>query len=585
MSTRRIVVLKFGGSVLREVADTARIAQEIYRWRRDGWLVVAVVSAVGNTTDRLVQRASEFDTEPDPHKFAALLATGERQSAALTGLALDRAGLESFVADEVRLGIVTDGDPLDSSPVSLDAQELLSLLDSRGVVVVPGFIGRDRSGNVTLLGRGGSDLTALFIAARIGAARCRLVKDVPGLFEFDPKIVSASPPRLYAEIPFDEALQLDECIVQHKGIRLAREVSLDFEVGALFCDEVTSVGSRAISRFRHRPHSFRKARVAIFGAGNVGLGVWHWLSRFGGDRFEVVSVCARNREKAIASGIPEELFTTDPNLAISGDCDIAVELIGGTDPARSIVESSLGKGCHVVTANKTLLAGHGNKLDETARNRNVSLAGSAAVGGCVPVLEAVRAAVNAGKRIVSLRGILNGTSNQVLELVCSGYPLDLAIESAQLAGLAEADPGRDLAGLDAAEKLLLIARQSGVEIPLSEISLQGIDESIVERVRSESRVEGERILKQVVEWRPESGKAPSASLQWLSASDRLAGVQGAGNGVEVIFDDGQSVFLEGKGAGRWATTTAVIADLIDIAQRLNDVAPKNTGASALIGQG
>lgn len=571
MSSRRIVVLKFGGSVLREIDDTARVAQEIYRWRRRGWQVVAVVSAVGNTTDRLVQRANEFDTELDPHKLAALLATGERQSAAWTGLALERAGLESFVADESRLGLVTDGDPLDATPFLLAAEELRSLLDVHGVVVVPGFVGRDRSGNVTVLGRGGSDLTALFVASRIKADRCRLVKDVAGLFEFDPKVASARPPRLFAELPFEEALKLDESIVQHKGIRFAQEASLDFEVGALFCDEVTLVGRQSGSRFRENPVATRKLPVAVLGAGNVGLGVWHWLTRLGRDRFEVAAVCARNREKAIAAGIPEAIFTTDPAEAISAECDVVVELIGGIEPADSIVESALRLGRHVVTANKALLALHGIRLKEAADEGKVSIAGSAAVGGCVPVLEAVHAAASAGKRIASLRAILNGTCNHVLELLCSGFTLGQAVESAQLAGLAEADPGRDLSGHDAAEKLVLIAREAGVRIPLAEIALQPIDESVYDLIKREYGEPGIGTLKQVVEWIPVKGGAPSVSLQWLAAPDKLADVQGAGNGVEILFDNGESVFLKGRGAGRWATTTAVIADLLDLAQRSIDV--------------
>src|SRR5689334_16886476 len=158
-----IKVLKFGSSVLRSEEDLSLAVHEIYReWRR-GARVLAVVSAFGDTTDRLLARAESLCPEPEPSALAALLATGEATSAALLGLALARAGLPVKVLDPAQAGLLTDGGRLDAALISADIERLHEELQS-AVVVLPGFVGRDAEGGATLLGRGGSDLTALFLA-------------------------------------------------------------------------------------------------------------------------------------------------------------------------------------------------------------------------------------------------------------------------------------------------------------------------------------------------------------------------------------------------------------------------------------
>jgi homoserine dehydrogenase len=189
-SEKRIVVLKFGSSVLRNENDLPAAVHEIYRWWRDGFQVVAIVSALGNTTDELNRRAHVACDQPNDELVAALLATGEAASSALMGLALNRSGIPATVLDAEQAGLTTDGSVLDANLTSVDTARILKALRD-GVVVLPGFVGRDRSGKTTLLGRGGSDLTALFLAQRLGAA-CRLIKDVDGLYTSDPNARSGT---------------------------------------------------------------------------------------------------------------------------------------------------------------------------------------------------------------------------------------------------------------------------------------------------------------------------------------------------------------------------------------------------------
>lgn len=239
----RLIVLKLGGSVLTGDEAIPAAAREVIAWVARGYRVVAVVSALEGRTDRLFERAGGFGA--DPWATAALVATGELESAALLTLSLRAAGCAAVTLDAGAIGLRTGADPLDAAALDVDTRALRRALGREGVLVVPGFLGRDDRGRTTLLGRGGSDLTALFIAGRLGA-RCRLVKDVPGLYECDPKRDPGA--RLFADVSWDDALRLDGAIVQHKGVRFARGIGLPFEVGAPGGEFATRVGD-AESRF------------------------------------------------------------------------------------------------------------------------------------------------------------------------------------------------------------------------------------------------------------------------------------------------------------------------------------------------
>ncbi len=238
--TTTLIVLKFGGSVLRDDLHVRAAADEVAAFVRRGARVVAVVSALEGTTDALLARAKTYAPQPHPFATAQLLATGELASAAYLGLALDSIGVRAETLDTARAGLRTQGDPLDATPVECELPGVVEALGRARAVVVPGFAGRDQHGRTTLLGRGGSDLTALFLAQRLGAA-CRLVKDVDGLYEWDPSRPGKRP-RRFATLPWNAALELDGTIVQHKAVRWAREHQLAFEVGSLGTHDATRVG-------------------------------------------------------------------------------------------------------------------------------------------------------------------------------------------------------------------------------------------------------------------------------------------------------------------------------------------------------
>jgi homoserine dehydrogenase len=242
---RPIVVLKFGSSVLPHENRLTDAVDEIDRISRRGHRVVAVVSAFGSTTDDLIAHAKCYSQSPPEDCLAALLATGEARSVALLGLALHRAGIDARVLDSAAIGLRTSGPTLDAQAVSLDAAAVLRGLDEAPVLVVPGFVGRcAKRGHATLLGRGGSDLSALFIAAEIGAS-CRLLKDVDGLYDRDPAEVREDdehPARRFATVTYRDVLGLDEGIIQHKAVRYAQSRALEFTVSCLGAEHGTLVG-------------------------------------------------------------------------------------------------------------------------------------------------------------------------------------------------------------------------------------------------------------------------------------------------------------------------------------------------------
>ena len=253
MPGRPLTVLKFGGSVLRGEDDLAQAVHEVYRWARQG-PVVAVVSALHGETDGLIARAERLCPRPQPAALAALLATGEQAAAALLALALDRAGLPAEVLDAARLGLRTRGDLFESEPVHLDAGVVGDALRSGTVAVVPGFLGRTGDGVTSLLGRGGSDYTALFLAHRLGAERCRLIKDTGGLYDRDPARHAGA--RRYAALSWSDALRLDGGVVQHRAVRFARAHRLGFEIGAWHAAQTTVVGPGP-ARFTSPPRAGR----------------------------------------------------------------------------------------------------------------------------------------------------------------------------------------------------------------------------------------------------------------------------------------------------------------------------------------
>ena len=552
MSKERVVVLKFGSSVLRSESDLPSVVHEIYRWWRDGNQVVAVVSAFGNTTDDLTKRAHDVCGEPDESLLAALLATGEAASSALLGLALNRSGIPAAVLDAEQAGLTTIGRKLDADLTGVDTVKLLAAL-RRGVVVLPGFVGRSESGETTLLGRGGSDLTALFIAQRVGG-RCRLVKDVDGLYTSDPNARDGRVARRYTQASYETAGKVGGAVVQVKAINFAEGHRLRFEVSSIGATRTTEIGPFAdqvsVAEEQQKP-----LRVALLGCGTVGAGVYHRLAALP-ELFQIVGVGTRNVDRAIHEDIPVRLITTHLDKLLLEPVDVVIELLGGIETARNLIRKSLQLGRAVVTANKALLSSEVTELEALAAINGTSIRFSAAVCGVAPALETVKR-IRATGSITQVTGVLNGTTNFVLDAIANGVSLAEAIKSAQSHGYAEANPQFDLDGTDAAQKLILIVREAfGVNLQLSEIDRVGIENI------STCNSRPVRLLADCR--RTERSLEASVRPVELDPDHPLATVSGVGNRLLIHSANGRVWTVSGRGAGRWPTAEAVLADLIDL---------------------
>jgi acetylornithine deacetylase len=240
MSPRAITVLKFGGSVLGTERDYAAAVADVQRHLRRGERVLAVVSALRGATDRLLADARYFGPEPEPAATASLLATGEAASAARLALALNAGGVAAALLEPAAIGLLAQGPLLDADPVAVDDEAVRRALERWGAAVVAGFYGRDSAGGYAVFGRGGSDLTALFFAHRLGAG-CRLLKDVDGVYESDPD-AAGRPPRRYEQLSWDDALKLGARVIQPKALHFARRERIAFDVGAVGPSAATRVG-------------------------------------------------------------------------------------------------------------------------------------------------------------------------------------------------------------------------------------------------------------------------------------------------------------------------------------------------------
>jgi homoserine dehydrogenase len=558
MNSKRIIVLKFGSSVLRSEADLPSAVHEIYRHWRDGAQVIAVVSAFGDTTDQLTLRAESVCARPEKSALATLLATGEATSSALLSLALNKVGIPARLLDEVQVGLRTVGDGVDAVPVAVDAARLKSE-SRRAVVVLPGFVGRGEGGERTLLGRGGSDLTALFLAHRL-EARCVLIKDVGGLYTSDPACTTVGPSR-FAQASYETAARLGSGAVQQKAVRFAAANKLRFAITSIGAACATEVGPFA-DRLDSSGSSREPLRVVLLGCGTVGGGVYQRLAALP-SLFDVVGVGTRTCMRARESGVPDHLNTDDLDELLERECDVVVELIGTTKYASALATAALRSGRHFVTANKALMAVDGEHLSSLAAACGSTLRYSAAVGGVLPALEAIERARESGA-IKSFSGILNGTTNYVLDRLAEGEDFQSAVEAAQQAGYAEANPQFDLNGTDATQKLILLARKAfDVSLSFDAIERTGIDQINPQLVRK-SRDRGQTIRLVAECFRAGDGVHASVQPVELPLDHPLAQVSGAENRLLIKSEVGEALVVSGTGAGRWPTTEAVMADVFDI---------------------
>jgi homoserine dehydrogenase len=319
-------------------------------------------------------------------------------------------------------------------------------------------------------------------------------------------------------------------------------------------------------------------RIGLCGLGTVGLGVIDILDRHGADlaarcgrELKLVAVSARDRAKDRGVDLSGCVFEDDPvALARRDDLDVVIEAIGGSDgPARGVVDAAISTGKSVVTANKALLAHHGIALAQAAEARGVSLNFEASVAGGIPIVKTLREGLAANK-LDRVSGIMNGTCNYILtEMERTGAGFDAVLSEAQDLGYAEADPSFDVDGIDTAHKLAILTSLAfGTAIDFASVHIEGI-RTVHAADIAYARELGFRIklLGQArrIDGRVEQRVHPC----FVPLAQPMASVSGVFNAVLAQGDFVGRVFLEGRGAGRGPTASAIIADLVDLARNLN----------------
>ena len=312
--------------------------------------------------------------------------------------------------------------------------------------------------------------------------------------------------------------------------------------------------------------------VGLLGIGTVGGGTWTVLSRNqeeitrrAGRGIVITKVADKDVERAKKITGGKAKVTADANEVVTDpDIDIVIELIGGYTFAKDMVLKAIANGKHVVTANKALLAVHGNEIFSAALEKGVMVAFEAAVAGGIPIIKAVREGLTAN-RIQWIAGIINGTTNFILsEMRDKGLPFADVLKEAQRLGYAEADPTFDIEGVDAAHKItILSALAFGIPMQFDKAHVEGISKLEADDIKYAEQL-GYRIKLLGITKRRADGIELRVHPTLIPTKRLIANVEGAMNAVLVQGDAVGATLYYGKGAGAEPTASAVIADLVDV---------------------
>lgn len=318
---------------------------------------------------------------------------------------------------------------------------------------------------------------------------------------------------------------------------------------------------------------YKEIKVALLGAGTVGGGVYKLVERRVaempdkvGAELKITKVLVKNLQKK-REGIPSEVLTDDwEGIIHDPEISIVIELMGGVEPARTYILQALEAGKNVVTANKDLLAEHGQELMEAAERNHRDLCFEAAVGGGIPIIRPLKECL-AGNEITEVMGIVNGTTNYILtKMTQEGWDFDDALKEAQRLGFAEADPTADVEGLDAGRKMAILASIAfHSRVTFKDVDVKGITKITAKDIQYAK--EFGYTLKLLGVARNEEGKMEvGVSPMMIPSTHPLANVNDSFNAVFVHGDAVDDAMFQGRGAGEFPTASAVVGDLISVAR-------------------
>ncbi len=561
--SQEIVVLKFGSSVLRRPEDLPSVVTEIYRYARAGRGVVAVVSAFAGETDALVEEAAAFGADAASRHAPRFIGLGEERAAALLAIACDAAGLNAVVAGARRLGLTAAGPVSDAYPESVDREALITAIDAHDVVITPGFVAVGPTGEPVLLGRGGSDLTAVVLADAVNAPRATLIKDVDGVYDRDPAKAAPGEALRYSDLDWARAREIAGQLLQPKAIEFAETRNVPLNVARLGVDRgtlVSSVGADPAKAQRQAP-----LKVAVAGLGVIGNALVHRLLA-APERYDITGILVSNGKKARDRQINPTLLTTQADRLFEGQPDVVIDVLSSGAAGRALLGKALENGVSAVSANKQAVADSIKDLSALANQNGALLSFSSSVGGGAPMVETVRRARQNGLRLKRFKAVLNGTINYILTAQESGASFEDALIAAQKAGFAEADPSADLSGADAVAKIKILCQEAFDQSP-AHIEIEALTPS-----RAAEFAASKEPWRQIAEATVTEDGAINARLSYAVATPGavFADLKGEENALWLESADNrhQAVVCRGRGAGPIPTVESVLADLGDIERAL-----------------
>ncbi len=341
-----LIVMKFGGTSVADAARIKRAAERIVAKRRAGYRVVAVLSARGSTTDELIAAAQEVSAAPDPREMDMLLSTGERISCALCAMAIHDLGHRAISLTGSQAGIVTDESHTRARILDVRAERIRAALQEDSIVLVAGFQGVSSSGrDVTTLGRGGSDTTAVAVAAALGARECEIYTDVPGVFSADPRLVPDA--CLLRQVSFEEMLEMSASgagvlqlrsveYARNHGVRIHCRSSFSDEPGTVVVDEALTMEQPLITAVTHSTSEARLTLVGVPDEPGAAARIFAALADAGVN----VDMIVQN-EPTSAGGLAEISFTV-PRADLL-DARTALAPLQGHAFAESSAHEEMGK--------------------------------------------------------------------------------------------------------------------------------------------------------------------------------------------------------------------------------------------------
>ncbi|UJH70630.1 homoserine dehydrogenase [Ornithinimicrobium sp. INDO-MA30-4] len=321
-------------------------------------------------------------------------------------------------------------------------------------------------------------------------------------------------------------------------------------------------------------------RVALLGCGTVGSSVARLMSERAdlyearlGRRLVLTGIAVRNLSTQRDLSAANAELLTDDAASVLADADVVIEVMGGLEPAASLMSEAFANGAHVVSANKQLIAHRGAELHEAAANAGVELKYEAAVMAAVPVLRAIGESLP-GDEVKTISGIVNGSTNYVLDLVSRlGVPFEDAVRQAGELGFLEADPTEDLQGIDAAAKIVILARTAWrIDASMDDVHLQGIAD-LSDADFDQAQAAGQVIKLVATANATGSARAPRVELSVrpvpLPIDHPLAGIREGNNALMIETMSAGPLLMTGAGAGGDATASAILGDLMDVARQVN----------------